>query len=157
MADIMDDVPPPSPVVQVASLPAVTKWSLHTLGGKPVMKLEVKGERHYKAGEVVSDEDLDWTESPIVRVTQSRSHHRFRGTVTKAHVAFAGGQVSQSLEVELHHHEMIASGEYRPRTVVRSQAAQPAVPAAKPAVASKPSVPAAKPKIRFIDLSEEQP
>lgn len=108
---------PSSPVAIHDERPCVTKWSLHTLGGYPVLKLECDGgTRAYKAGDILSHDDMQW--SSELR-TNGRAY-QFRGEVLKAFVELKYGKVFQRFEIAVEMHAAIASGAYKQRGVLKA-------------------------------------
>ena len=135
----------------VDSRPTVTAWSLHTLKGQPLLKLQCTGERHYKQGEVVSDEDY------AHGLPAGEKWHKFRGTVQKAYVSLVGGAVAQHVEIAVQRHVLIESGEYKLRGIAKSEPATFVASTRTAAARLKPiqSQPAKPSKSRMMDLSQE--
>ena len=140
--------------VKVDTRPVVTKWSLHTLGGNPVLKLECLGGRYYKRGEVVSHDDFQgWEECKIVE-RGGAIPHQFRGSVSVAYTDLQPGNVLiQRFEVAVEHHQAITSGAYRQRGVMQSGERIRASIPARPVAPSPPQI-APPRKTRMFDLED---
>ena len=107
-------------------LPLVTAWSLHTIKGGPVLKLEVVGERYYQRGEVVSDADFGgWENESTSLLRKTMRPYGFRGVIHDVKIDLDWGDggrpiTTQRIEILVEQHAMITSGLYKPRTVIRS-------------------------------------
>lgn len=117
----MGFIPPSGPVVPAINpadtRPVILSWSLHTLLGKPVLKLNARGARTYPQDCLIGNTDFQ---------PGADNQHKFSGKLTKRVVDLEGSEVVQRLEIELSQHAMIDSGQYKPKTVVTSQGkAQP--------------------------------
>jgi hypothetical protein len=144
--------------------PAVDTWELRTAKGKPVLTVRtVGGERTYKRGDWVTQEDFHFQFS-------GKAARKFRGIVATVSAGW-NAELKMATHVywiDITQHDMIDSGEYKPRKVVKSSPDAPPcgavqVPAPGPALGTSlgfsPSkiepVKPAGPGARQFDFSEE--
>lgn len=84
--------PDEQPPVRTESI-TIGNWKTRRIKGAPTITFECRGEKAYRAGDVVSQDDFDWTAN-VQRLD-------FRGVVTDVRVSFLDDDVRQEVTVEI--------------------------------------------------------
>lgn len=115
-----------------------------------MLKLECRGGRYYKTGEVLSEEDLEW----LIDGNEPKKR-KFRGAVRSCLTDWRDGKHVYVMEIAIEYHAMIASGEYKPRMVYKSQPNENLRRDTQARPAAAKTIPPQPQKIRHIHLSDE--
>lgn len=106
--------------------PAVETWQLNTVKGKTLLTLQtVAGERTYKAGDLVTQEDFYFWQ-------HAGKPDKFRGSVRSTSTCWdpAIQKARQNYTVEVTEHDAIKDGRFKPRTTLKAKPpVQPGAPA----------------------------